>query len=236
MLGTAFDSVETPLDPEIALSLCFLPGSYHRRGDGSYEFAGPRPGPGGEGGTWHIHGWLTVHPRVLLRGVPVGITLHKRRWRHSVEGHTVHSRPPDDIPFAHSCTLVVSTLLYGALAAAKGLHMHRRLWPALDVAVSTRHLQRWIQRARDLAEHTQQAVRAALIEKCEPRPLEHVFPGGLSPPDGLSRYRQNPSKAAILWRGLLLLFEGAKRLKLSPSCLAAEARGRWTGPQSRFVI
>ena len=98
---------------------------------------------------------------------------------------------------------------------------------ALDDYPSSRTVQRWLRRASHKALEIQQTIRNALIERCEPRPVEHIFPRGLSPPESLTRRRwRDPEPVATLHRALTILFAGAIKLELPTAVLLAEARGR----------
>src|SRR5690606_32437631 len=86
---------------------------------------------------------------------------------------TRHSRPPDDLASVWFCSLVVATALWGWLVADEGLHRHRVLVDALAEAEapSARTVQRWLRRALAHADETATALRRAVIERSEPRPI-----------------------------------------------------------------
>ena len=174
---------------------------------------------------------------MLADGVVQRMRVHKRRWLDTVTGATCHSRPPDDPVAAYSSTLVVFAALWGWLVSARGLHRHEPVVPSLDAAASRRTVQRWLRRALRHAIAIQQAVRLAVIQRCEPRPIESLFPRGLSPPPALMRRAwKDPLGIACLWRGLTYAVRGSSKLEIPLSTLLAEARGRWDGPFDSLVI
>lgn len=208
--------------------LVFAGAGYARLPDGSYAFPGVRPDD-----SWHVHGWLKVTIRVRIAGVLGPISLRKRRWIRSDRSESCHSRPPDDVGVRFDA-LNVALELWCWLDAALGLH--RYLTPFHD-GPDRRTVQRWLNRALPRALETQHAIRRAVIERSEPRPMEMLFPRGLAPPDGLTRRRwKAPTEVWTLWRGLFLLFGGAIGLKAPTARLLAEARGRMTDPRNRFLL
>ena len=114
--------------------------------------------------------------------------------------------------------------LFGWLAAPCGLQTHEPIIADLKSAPSSRTLQRWLQRALPGALETQQAYRLAVIERCEPRPVESLFPGGLSPPQWSRRPWRDPPLVASLWRAFALILGAAVKLPLPAAVLLAEAR------------
>jgi hypothetical protein len=153
-------------------------------------------------------------------------------------GETCHSRPPDDVAQVWSCTLIVVLKLWSWLDAGDGSVNAPEVVDELETHASVRTVERWMKRAVPRALETEQAIRHALIEKCEPRPVEHLFPGGLSPPDELihRRWRIDPSEIGTLWRAFAWLFGGATKLSVPAACLLAEARGRKSRDENSFVI
>ena len=92
---------------------------------------------------------------------------------------------------------------------------------------SRRTIQRWLRRALVLAPQTLQGIRRAVIERCEPRPVEQLFPRGVSPPERLRRrYWRAPASVSTLWQALAFFVGGVVALEISPPVLLAEARGR----------
>jgi hypothetical protein len=201
---------------------------YHRLPDGSFAFPGDRPGA-----DWHVHGWLVVRPRMRLGGVLGTVTVRKRRWRRADRSSTRHSRPPDDLGVRFDA-VTVALELWCWLDAAVGLN--RYLTP-FDDGPDRRTVQRWLARAVPNALETQQAIRRAVIERSEPRPMETLFPAGLDPPASLTRRSwKHPAEVYQLKTGLYLLFAGALGLDVLAAPLLAEARGRLANPRSRFLL
>jgi hypothetical protein len=215
-----------PTDEQIAEasqnSLALIGGGYVVGEDGGLEYRGERPGPG-----WHIHGWLERWLWVLVAGIPERRRLRKRRWLCVSTGGTCHSRPPDDWGATYFCWLFVVLKLWPWLNGTAGLHNATEVSHALDDRPCSRTVQRWLQRANRAALEIQQAIRSALIERCEPRPIEHLFPRGLSPPESLTRRRwREPESVATLHRALTMLFTGVVEFGIPTTVLLAEARGR----------
>jgi hypothetical protein len=103
--------------------------------------------------------------------------------------------------------------------------------------VSERTLARYLKRAKQAAEETQQFIREVLIEKREPRPVEDLFPGGLDPPESLlKKQRREPEKASTLYRALVMLLAGAKALDIDPRTLLAWANRRSQARKRRFLL
>ncbi len=200
-----------------------LPGEGYVVGDdGVLEYAGERPGEG-----WHVHGWFERWLWILVGGVPERRRLRKRRWLCVSTGSTCHSRPPEEWGSAYFCWLFIVLKLWPWLNGDVGLHNAAEVSHALDDHGCSRTVQRWLRRACDQALEIQQAIRRALIERCEPRPVEHFFPRGLSPPESLTRRRwKEPELVASLHRALTMLFTGAVELGTPATALLAEARGR----------
>ncbi|MBC8425335.1 hypothetical protein H8E07_14540 [bacterium] len=198
---------------------------------GCFVFAGARP-VGDESGRWHGHGYTLCRPWMLRGGRLVRVTVAKHRWRHVARGDTVTSQPPDLLPRRRVDLLVVATALLRALTAPVGLHSRG---PDAPGARSLRQLQRDLAAACELAEPTQRAVRLALMHRCVPRPVESLWEAGLDPPPELAR-RCRHSSAPLIWRALEMLRTGAEQLGTPTISLLAEARGRWTGPDSRFLV
>lgn len=205
-------------------SLFLVGGSYQRRAGGDLQFDGERPGE-----HWSAHGYFARGLVVLDGGRLVGKTIWKRRWRLDGTNTTCHSRPPDDLPFVRSCTLVVVMAIWTWIGSHRGLLRHA-------MPVSHRTVQRWTKRALAVAVEVQHAVRFVLIESCEPRPVEDLFPGGLSPPEAILRRWRDPTTVSQLWRAFTFALEGAARQKLPLPILLAEARKRSSGPEIPFPL
>lgn len=191
---------------------------YALEADGRRVFRGARPGE-----QWVGHGTFPRHLFTLHAGALVRITVHKQRWRLRGTTQTCHSRPPDDIASVWFCSLIVATTLWGWLSSDTGLHRHEPATAALSSTPSARTVQRWLRRALPHADETATALRRAVIERSEPRPMESYVGGGLSPP---ARRWGEPSAVITLRSALSLLHEGAVALDVHVSFLLAEARGR----------
>lgn len=200
-------------------SLCEVGRVYKRRSDGDLQYDGARPGSG-----WVGHGYFWRWLWVLRYQDLIRVRLWKRRWKHPTKG-TCHSRPPDEMGRISGCSLVYGLALFGWLSGCCGLRVHEPVLFSLKKAPSARTLLRWLHRALPRALETQQACRLAVIERCEPRPFESLFPGGLSPPAGLlRRHFGDPPAVATLWRALAIVLCAAVKLRFPAALLLAEAR------------
>ena len=209
----------------VTSALFISSGLFIKRPDGSYLFTGSRPGTG----HWHGHGYFARSIWVLRDGRPVRVKLRKHRWRRVGTTSTCHSRPPEEALSLAACSTIVLLLLWTWLDSPHGLdHKDRReVIDGVERCGSRRTIQRWLRRLLPHAMAIQQAFRRAVIERCEPRPVESLFKGGLSPPKALGRRRwKDPSVVECLWRALAILFIGALVLDVPVACLLAEARGR----------
>ncbi len=206
---------------EIASSSLFAVGQvYTRRSNGDLQFTGVRPGPG-----WEGHGYFSRGLWVLHAGRLKHVRIWKHRWLDRTGGTgTCHSRPPDEMGQLSVCALVYVLALFGWLSAPCGLQNHEPIWFDLKTTPSRRTLQRWLQRALPKALETQQAYRLAVIERCEPRPVESLFPRGLSPPEWPRRPWRDPPLVGRLWRAHALILGAAVTLRLPAALLLAEAR------------
>ena len=203
---------------------------YTKRADGDYQFDGSRPGP-----EWQGHGYFSRKLWGLQAGNLKQIRLWKHRWKHPTQG-TCHSRPPDELGRLSVCSLVYALTLFAWLSAPDGLHNHEPIVEGLRGFPSPRTTQRWLQRAIPNALETQQAYRLAVIERCEPRPVESLFPRGLSPPDGTRHPWRRPLLVECLWRAYALTMGAAVKLDLPAALLLAEARGRKTDLKKMQLI
>ena len=211
-------------------SLYLISGVYRRRGD-DLQYDGERPGP-----RWHGHGYFSRWLWVLAPDGLVRVRLWKHRWKTSKANETCHSRPPDELGRISVCSLTFVLLMLGWLQASHGAARHHAVLDVLEGSVTRRTLMRWLPRASARAEESQQAMRLAVIERSEPRPVEKLFEGGLSPPDSLvQRNWRDPQAVTILWRGLTMLITGAVKLKVPAAILLAEARGRSATPQNPLL-
>lgn len=215
----------------VGTSLIGVPGIYRRREDGSVEYRGSR-----RSAEWEGHGYFSVSLWMLINGRPERTLVWKHRWRLKGTHTTYHSRPPEDLSVG-SCSLLVVLSLWSWLGSGKGLSNRRAVLPELEGFDSDRTVQRWFHRALRRALDVQQAIRDAVIHKCEPRPVETLFPGGLSPPEELLRRRwKDPPTVSTLWRALAILFYSATELDTPVTILLAEARRRWDAPHRPFPI
>jgi len=206
---------------EAADSSLYLVGQiYARRPNGDLQFNGSRPGP-----RWQIHGYFSRWLWVFNKGHLQRLRLWKRRWWHPEKG-TCHSRPPDDLGRIGACSLVYIVALFGWLCGPQGLSTHEPIFEDLKTYPSTRTLQRWLRRALPNALKTQQAFRLAVIERCEPRPVESLFPRGVSPPQKSRRLWRDPLQVSRLLQAFALILSAAFQLDLPAALLLAEARRR----------
>jgi hypothetical protein len=209
----------------VSSSLFVFGEGYQIVADEVLFYEGRRPGP-----DWHRHGTFATRRYMVVREKLRRFTVLKQRWCLNDRSATRHSRPPDDLGLQYDA-LIVALKLWTWLNAGLGLHRYVEILPALEGKVASRTLQRWLHRTLPRSLEIQHAIRAAVIERCEPRPLETLFPGGLSPPGTLTRLHwKEPTTVGQLWRGLTFLFEGAIRLGISAAPLLAEARGRLNTP------
>jgi hypothetical protein len=207
----------------VGSSLFLVSGHYQVRADGDLVYQGQRPGP-----EWHAHGYFPRLLWMLVRGTERRVRIWKRRWLHLDSGGTCHSRPPDELPSLGFCSLILVLKLFSWLDGPRGVHHAPQVFDGLTTCGDPRSVQRWLRRGLPHAMTLQQALRLAVIERCEPRPVEHLFPGGLSPPEGLSRRRwKDPPSVERLWRALAIVLGSAIELDVPTPCLLAEARGRW---------
>ncbi len=203
----------------VAAGLSSASALYALEPGGRRVYRGVRPGP-----DWIGHGTFRRTLFTLCGGGLVRITAFKQRWRRRGTNETRHSRPPDDIASVWFCSLIVATSLHAWLSADRGLHRVEPPLEALRQAPSTRTVQRWLGRALPHADETATALRRAVIERREPRPMESHVGGGLSPPP--QRRWGDPNAVSPLRSALSLLYEGAVALDVHVSLLLAEARGR----------
>lgn len=202
-----------------------LVGSYSQEG-GRWRYEGPRPGPG-----WHRHDW---QPRRLVLARRTGVetrVVHRRRWRLTGTTQTRLDRCPDELGLLHATVLTVLYYLWAWLASGRGLEGFDEPFSRLEPPVSRRTVQRWRAQLRPAAMRLQQALRTTVLERHEPRPIEKLFPGGLSPPGCVwGRWWKGPDGTYSLATALSFLFAGSVALKISATVLLAEARRRLDGP------
>ncbi len=189
-----------------------------RREAGRWVYRGDRPAP-----DCHAHGF-TPKTLTLLHGLRlVDVVVYKQRWLWS-DGHTTHDRPPQDVSWSRYGLLVVFTTLRLWLEAPKGLL--KVMWGWMPDRPDARSVQRWWRRLRPDALRWHQAIRAAVVDALAPRPLEEMFPAGLPPPGGLSRFSGDAVlQAWQLHSGLTTLLD-ANHPQRSSTALLVEARRR----------
>lgn len=216
----------------VGVQLSVAGGLYREQAGGVLQYDGERPGEG-----WHAHGYFEVQLGCVEAGRFRWQRLRKRRWLRPEAGATCHSRPPDALGRCRFSTTVVVLVLWAWLDGELGVQRFADPVAGLEHMVSCRTAQRWLQRAVRRSLDVQQAARAVVIERSEPRPVEHWFPGGLSPPEGLVRRQwTDPRGVAELWRGLAFLFGGAHQLDVPITRLLAEARGRCHPQTDRLYL
>ena len=213
-------------------SLFVVAGVYQRCSDGTLIYRRARPGPG-----WHAHGYVRKTLWLLVGGEPRRRTVCKQRWLRYGTTQTVHDRPPDDPVLWRCCTLIVVLKLWAWLDGDGGIHRRGEVFASLETVASERTVQRWMQRALRAGLDIVQAIRLAVIQRCEPRPVDELFRGGLSPPLSLlRRHWQDPLPASTLWRAFAMLITSASQLALPLCTLLAEARRRWQRTDSPSLI
>jgi hypothetical protein len=220
----------------VQTSLAVESSMYVPRTGGEFIFQGSRPLQG----RWHGHGYFPKTSWVLRFGKLVQITIWKHRWRMVGTSTTCHSRPDEEAPSAGVCLLIVLLLVFTWLDSGQGLSNKDQQEPIEGVGeacASRRTIQRWLHKLLPQAIDIQQAIRRAVIERCEPRPVETLFEGGLPPPKGLERrIWKDPLSVYTLWRAFALLFRGALKLNVPVATLLAEARRRWSAPKTQNLF
>lgn len=205
---------------------------YVQRPDGSFVFSGERPSDG----KWHGHGYFSRALWVLRDGFLVEITLWKHRWLRVGTTTTCHSRSPEELPSFGASVLVVALILFSWLDSGQGVSSRTSPEPIAGMhesCASRRTRQRWLHKLSRNSLMMQQAYRRAVVERSEPRPVETLFRGGLSPPAGLERRGwKDPPSVTTLWRAFAILFLGALGLDVPVALLLTEARGRWSDPKT----
>ena len=214
-------------------SLFALGGVYQTDDDGKVFYYGQRPGA-----EWQGHGYFPKTVVMLVGAAPVAVVVWKHRWKNVETGRTVHSRPADDPVMLRYCTLILFLRVWAVVSSKQGFHNRAEVFEDLDDRCgSDRTVQRWTAKAMDECLEIQQAIRLAIIEKSEPRPIEQLFEGGLSPPGCVvSKRWQSPRNHFVLWLGYAQLLVGANKLGICTSRLLAEARRRWIKSKTPFSI
>ncbi len=196
---------------------------YTFRSDGGLQFDGERPGP-----QWHAHGWMWKWQCRLRKGHVAWVVVYKRRWRLKGTNRTCHSRPLDDGICSSFVSIIVALRIIGVIDSPVGFHGRDEVLEALtEGAGSDRTVQRWVARAQGEAMSIQQAIRLVIIEEVEPRPVESLFRGGLSPPIAVaSRRWHSPRSIFVLWNAYAMLLLASSKLAKPATYLLAEARRR----------
>lgn len=215
------------IDVSLLDGLPLLHPGYVRVTDDVFEWRGERP----EGG-WHVHGWLDVGRLLIGGGGLRPVIVRKRRWQRVGRAGTCHSRPPDDLGSRYDALFVAVELL-SWLSALVGVHAYDA---PFDAGPDRRTVQRWLRRALPNALWTHHAVRSVLIEKCEPRPVELLSPGGLPPPFLNRSGWRDPGRTSTLFRALAMLKIGARDCIEQTALLLAEARGRFADPHHNVLM
>jgi hypothetical protein len=233
MIETAVgERPDVGVEPWLRDSLFVWGGLYAPLRNGEYLYYGERPGT-----DWHGHGYFCKILTVLSGGVPTKIRLHKHRWLNTIDGSTVHSRPPDDPVLVRFCTLVLFLRVWSWVSSTRGFHKRQEVLDSLEECGSDRTVQRWTTRALGNAMEIQQAIRLSIIKEVEPRPVESFIKGGLSPPDAVTQRRWKSSvKVQTLWQAYAMLLVAARELAQQASYLLAEARRRWPKAEKTFGI
>lgn len=214
-------------------SLFALGGVYRPHKGGSYIYVGERPDADCYG-----HGYFPRWLVVLVSGQPFRICVYKHRWIYKTTGETTHSRPPDDPRLVRFCTLIVMLRVWASLSSNLGFYNRKEAFEGLETGCGgERTVQRWVSRAISNGMEIQQAIRLVLIEESEPRPVERLFNGGLSPPDAVMRRRwKSPSNLSRLYLGYAMLLVASRKLAKHASRLLAGARRRWPKQEKTFGI
>lgn len=213
-------------------SLLGLGDSYVRLSDGRVYFPGERPGPNS-----HKHGCCSKRLVMLVGGRRLEVVVLKQRWLEYGTTMTCHSRPPEDIDLVRFCSSIVVLRLAAVLFTEAGFHNRAELFEGLEECGSDRTVQRWLARAQAQAVEIAQAIRLMLIMRIEPRPLETMFPGGLSPPRSLIRkHWKHTEYVAALWSGYTMLLVAAREHGRPLSVLLAEARRRCQSQKIPFGL
>ena len=214
-------------------SLFALGGIYRPHKNGTYIYVGERPGA-----EWWGHGYFPKWLTVLVRGQARKICVYKHRWIHKRTRETTHVRPPDDPCLVRFCTLIVMLRVWASVNSELGFHNRGEAYEGMETGCgSDRTVQRWTSRMMSKGMEIQQAVRLMLIEESEPRPMERLFEGGLSPPDAAMKRRwTSPQNHLRLYHGFAMLLVASRKLAKHASCLLAGARRRWPKKEKPFGI
>ena len=199
-------------------------GQYARQG-GMWLWEGPCPGS-----DWHRHDWRPVAlPFLGLNGL-WRQRIFRRRWLLRGTTQTTQDHSPDEVLGARGSLLVVAVKLWTYLSSGRGVQTYDEVVDDLERVGARRTVQRWLRGLVPGALRLQQALRTAVIERLEPRSVEELFPGGVSPPWSLGCRRwKAPEGVYSLATGLTFLFAGAVALSTTATVLLAEAHRRLDG-------
>jgi hypothetical protein len=233
MRGIHTGGIAGNAEPWVRDSLFALGGIYKPYRNGAFVYEGDRPGE-----KWHGHGYFPKWLTMLVFAQPVKVRIYKHRWIHTETGETTHSRPPDDPVMVRFCSLIVMLRIWGWVSSSVGFHQRTEVFEGLESDCGTdRTVQRWTRDAMLNGIDVQQAIRLAIIEEREPRPVEKLFDGGLSPPDAVTKRRWKSSQKLIkLYRGYGMLLVAASELAKHASYLLAGARRRMPNAEKTFGI
>jgi len=232
MSGIHTESI-TEVEPWVRDSIFALGGIYSPNEQGVLVYTGSRPGP-----EWHGHGYFAKWLTMLVSGRATKVCVYKHRWIHTETGKTIHSRPPDDPVLVRFCTLIVVLRIWAWVSSSVGFYKRKEVFEGLETGCgSDRTVQRWTRRAVASGVAIQQAIRLSLIEESEPRPVERLFDGGLSPPDAVMNRRWKSSKTlSHLYLGYAMLLVASSKLAKHASYLLAGARRRCQTTEKTFGI
>ena len=207
-----------PSRPRVLVGPGLVGRTYTRGPAGVLRYESTRPGAG-----WDRHDW---RPRMEWltddRGCRL-VVIERRRWLRRGTTDTHQDRCPDEVGRFSAVLLTILLNLAAYLLSGRGLLHDRELLPR-PVPVDLRTIFRWFHRLLPDAATVQGALRTAAVERCEPQPIERLFPGGLSPPEAVRRRRwKDPEGAYRLATGLAFLVDGADALGISATVLLAEA-------------
>jgi hypothetical protein len=120
--------------------------------------------------------------------------------------------------------------LWVYLSSGRGVQTYDEVVEDLEGIGARRTVQRWLGGLASKGLALQQALRTAVIERLEPRPVEDLFPGGVSPPWSIGCRRwKGPAQVYSLAIALTFLFAGAVALETTATVLLAEAHRRMDG-------
>ncbi|MFH1468991.1 MAG: hypothetical protein ABIO70_31685 [Pseudomonadota bacterium] len=203
-------------------------GRYARRRGGVWLWEGPRPGP-----DWHRHDWRPIQiPFLGLKGLWKQ-NIYRRRWRLAGTTQTSQDHCPDEVLGTRVSVLTLTLKLWVYLSSGHGVQTYDEVVEDLEGVGARRTVQRWLRGLAPSGLRLQQALRTAVIERLEPKPVEDLFPGGVSPPWSIGCRRwKAPEEVYSLATALTFLFAGALALKTTATVLLAEAHRRLDGPMS----